>query len=107
MTRHAIGPYGQAVGRNIRRLRKRAGITQGELSQRLAVSPVNATAIGDVERGDRRVDVDELMAFAHALDVPVTELLGVADPDPEASFTRAVAGLAVAVDRLAKQRSTP
>lgn len=84
------GPYGLTVGANIRRLRKRNFINNlAGLSERLAATdcPIGVTALGDIERGDRRVDVDELVALAAALKSDVGELLGLdggaLDPDVE------------------------
>ena len=61
---------------------------------------MQASAVAKVEAGDRRVDVDDLEAFAVALNVPLARLLV---PDVEEDEeVRMVPGLAVpSVERLA------
>ena len=69
-------------------------ITQGELSSRLEAlgRPIPTASIGRLESGDRRVDVDDLMALAVALEVsPVALLLPFTDSpgtEVDASFGR-------------------
>jgi transcriptional regulator with XRE-family HTH domain len=76
-----LGPAGVAVAANIERLRESRNLSYAELSRRLdalgrPIAPLGLTRIRDRER---RVDVDDLVAFALALDVsPATLLL----PDP-------------------------
>lgn len=66
-----------AVGRNVRALRKRNGWNWSELSRQLEkvgrwLAP---TPIQRLERGERRVNVDDLTAFARVFNVSVTDLL--------------------------------
>lgn len=72
-----IGPTARTVGENIRRLRADIGITQTELSRRLAENgrPIPVASIGRIESGDRRVEVDDLVAIAIALGVGPLALL--------------------------------
>lgn len=53
--------------------RKRAGVTQIELAERLGNTQ---TFVSKCERGERRIDAVELVEFAEALGVPPQELLG-------------------------------
>ena len=73
------GPTAKRVAANIRRFRRsdETDITTDALSERLAAvgQPIPATAITKTEKGTRRVDVDDLMAFALALGVTPTTLL--------------------------------
>jgi transcriptional regulator with XRE-family HTH domain len=75
------GPTGVAVAANIESLRKSQNLSYAELSRRLdqlgrPIAPLGLTRIRDHKR---RVDVDDLVALALALDVsPATLLL----PDP-------------------------
>ena len=89
------GDVGQAVADNIRAVRERRGLTQQQLSVRLGElgRPMLASAVAKVEAGDRRVDVDDLSAFAVALNVSPARLL-VPDVE-EADEVRMVPGLAV------------
>ena len=72
------GPIGVAVAQNLEGLRESRNLTYAELSRRLTqlgrpIAPLGLTRIRDRQR---RVDVDDLVALALALDVsPVTLLL--------------------------------
>jgi transcriptional regulator with XRE-family HTH domain len=68
---------GETVRANIKRLRKTQGLTLRDLSDRLeqAVRPMGHNTISEIERGARRVDVDDLMALAAALGVSPVVLL--------------------------------
>jgi transcriptional regulator with XRE-family HTH domain len=72
------GPIGSAVAANIERLRESQNLSYAELSRRLdelgrPIAPLGLTRIRDQKR---RVDVDDLVALALALDVsPATLLL--------------------------------
>ena len=79
--RIALGPAGRLVAENIRRYRGK--LTFAELSARLEEigRPIPVLGLRRIEKGDRRVDVDDLLAIARALDVPPALLvypLGVA-----------------------------
>lgn len=60
------------VGEQIMLARRRAGLTQRDLGERLGVSHV---AVGDIERGKTKPNLDHLAAIAEALDVPLKQLL--------------------------------
>ena len=53
--------------------RKRAGVSQVELAERLGNTQ---TFVSKCERGERRIDAVELVEFAEALGVPPLGLLG-------------------------------
>ena len=53
--------------------RKRAGVSQVELAERLENTQ---TFVSKCERGERRIDAVELVEFAEALGVPPLGLLG-------------------------------
>lgn len=68
----------QCVCENIERYRKRRGLSQKQLAAEMAKNgyEIDATKISDLERGERKaVTVDELMAFAAALNASPTALL--------------------------------
>src|ERR1700756_1854911 len=69
---------GETVRTNIKRLRKTQGLTLRDLAHRMeqVVRPMGHNTISEIERGARRVDVDDLIALAAALGVsPVTLLM--------------------------------
>jgi transcriptional regulator with XRE-family HTH domain len=72
-----IGPTGRTVAFNLRRIRRQVGVDLRTLSKSLATSgrAISPSGLSKVENGDRRVDVDDLMALAIALDVNPHALL--------------------------------
>ncbi len=71
------GPTGKAVADNIARLRKVRGLTTRQLSALLEKNgrPVPASGITRMEKAERQVTVDELMALSAAFGVSPTALL--------------------------------
>lgn len=65
------------VGANVRRLRETAGLSQAQLASRLTRTGygLGDQAVGNIEKGKRRVNVDDLVAFGSALGVTPTSLL--------------------------------
>jgi transcriptional regulator with XRE-family HTH domain len=66
---------GQVVGRNVARIRKARGLRQDEFGEALGKlfgEPWDRRTIGKTEGGRRRIDVEELVAFAEVLDVPIS-----------------------------------
>jgi 8-oxo-dGTP diphosphatase len=84
-----LGPVGGYVIRGLSRLRGR--LTYKELSDRLDQlgRPIPTLGLSRIERGNRRVDADDLIALAIALDVSPVELLLPPDagPDDEVELT--------------------
>jgi hypothetical protein len=72
-----IGPVGRQVAESIRWGRRRAHMSVRALAQRLADlgRPTQPSAITKTEHGERRVDVDDLVAFAQALASSPSQLL--------------------------------
>jgi transcriptional regulator with XRE-family HTH domain len=77
MTDTRVGPAGDIARWNIRRLRETRGHSLRVLSEKLKANgrPVSPDAILKVEQGLRRVDVDDLVAFADVFGVTVAQLL--------------------------------
>lgn len=77
-------PIGQAVAANVRRVRERRGLSTYDLSRMLgrAGRPIAPSALAKVERGERRVDVGDLVALAVVLGVSPSALLLPLDDDP-------------------------
>jgi transcriptional regulator with XRE-family HTH domain len=71
------GPTSERVARNVAELRAARGLTLRDLSVRLEEvgRPILPSGLHKIERGARRVDVDDLVALALALDVTPTRLL--------------------------------
>ena len=79
-----LGPSGRTVTENIKRIREFKRLNYADLSRRVTelgrtISPL---AIRRIEEGGRRVDVDDLMALAVALDVNPNTLLFPDDNSP-------------------------
>lgn len=79
------GPVGPRVASNVRSLREDRHLTLDELSARLDQlgRPIQRSGLSKIEAGDRRVDADDLMALAVALDVTPNRLLLTADASEE------------------------
>lgn len=89
-----IGDIGKRLGERVRIVRKERELTQEQLSATLATlgRPMPTASIGRLESGDRRIDVDDLMALAYALNVsPISLLLPFTDR-PDERFTPAGVG---------------
>lgn len=72
-----LGPVGRNVVHNVRELREARGMTYKELSDRLAAlgRPIPVLGLSRLEKGERRVDADDLTALAIALRVNPSALL--------------------------------
>lgn len=87
------GPTSDRVAVALRRTRQERGLTYAELSRRLAAlgHPILDTGLMKIEKGQRRVDVDDLMALAIALGCTPNQLLlpevHYARPDTAAALT--------------------
>ena len=75
--KNEIGPVGQRVAQNIKGIREARGLNQTELAEaakRLG-RPVTRSAVSKTEEAKRRIDVDDLVAFALALRATPNRLL--------------------------------
>ncbi|WP_262015647.1 helix-turn-helix domain-containing protein [Micromonospora sp. Mcm103] len=68
--RVTLGPLAANVAASIRRIRTQRRMTYTEMVKRLTDigHPLPILALRRIERGERRVDVDELVAIARVLD---------------------------------------
>lgn len=76
--KNPLGPSGQLVASNVKRLRTEQRITYAELSRKLSDMgrPIPTLGLSRIESEERRIDVDDLIAISIALDVsPITLLL--------------------------------
>ncbi len=72
-----VGPAGEVLAANIQRLRAAQRLSLAELSRNLAKvgRPIPELGLRRVERGERRVDFDDLLALAYVLKVCVVDLM--------------------------------
>lgn len=82
--KNPLGPMGENVRANVQRIRTGAGMSYRELSDRLSVAgrPIPTLGLSRLENGERRVDVDDLVALALALSVSPATLLMPEHPEP-------------------------
>lgn len=75
--RSPLGPAGNNVRRNIRRLREQRHWSYRDVEERLARADraIPSVELGWIDAGERRVDVDDLVALAAVFDLSVEELL--------------------------------
>lgn len=62
----------QILGDNIRLERQEKGLSQEELAE---LAGLHRTYIGSVERGERNVSLENIVAISRALQLPTTKLL--------------------------------
>lgn len=81
-------PSGLTVAANVRRVRESRGWSTYELAKKLKDGgrPVSPSALAKIERGERRVDVGDLIALAVALNVAPSGLLLPVDTEPLAEI---------------------
>ena len=72
MTRGARTPLQAAFGRAVIRLRKREKISQEKLAQ---LAGINRTYMGDVERGERNLALQNMAKIAQALGVKLSKII--------------------------------
>ncbi len=65
-------PAHVALGRAVRELRERQGVSQEELANR---SRLHRTYVGGIERGERNPSFTSLLRLAKVLDVETSELV--------------------------------
>jgi transcriptional regulator with XRE-family HTH domain len=72
-----VGPIGRNLIRAVERLRERRGLTYKKLSELLEATgrPIFPLGLSRLEKGERRVDADELVALAVVLGVNPNALL--------------------------------
>jgi len=80
------GPAAKRVAENVAKWRKARGLQQRDLSAKLTEigRPMLPTVISKIERGERRIDVDDLMALSLALRVGLLALLLPTEGDGQA-----------------------
>ena len=92
-TGRPLGPTGEAIRVNLRQIRDAQGISGAQLSTRLdgIERKIPPLGIQRIEAGERRIDVDDLVAFSVALGVsPITLLMPAADSGDAAVSATAI-----------------
>ncbi|MFJ7242839.1 helix-turn-helix domain-containing protein [Streptomyces olivaceus] len=76
-TRHPIGDTTRHVGRTVRDLRERHGISTTALAERMTAlgRRITQSGVTRLETGQRRIDVDDVAALAAVLGVRPAALL--------------------------------
>lgn len=95
---HSIDKTGEMVAQNIARVRKSSNVSLQELERRLdgLGRRISFSGLSKIERHLKRVEVDDLMAIAIALDVsPLALLLPQGDPYEPVEVTGAVGSTAL------------
>jgi transcriptional regulator with XRE-family HTH domain len=100
---------GRVIGVRLARVRKMRQLSQAELAQRATTlwqrdfpesPPISTVWISRVERGlSERVDLNRLTYVAHAMDVPVADLLPLKEIQPAAKHMISEADVAVCLRR--------
>lgn len=74
---NTIGPVGNQLRANLVRIRQSRSLSTTALALEMTAHgrPMHATGVTKIEKGDRRVDVDDLAVLAKALHVSVAQLL--------------------------------
>ncbi|GAA2796589.1 helix-turn-helix domain-containing protein [Streptomyces showdoensis] len=95
-----IGPTGKTVSENLARMRQVRGLSTRQLSGILerAGRPISASGITRMEKGDRVVSADELVALAAVLKVNPSALLLPLKDAPEETVELSGAGAVSAAD---------
>ena len=75
--KNPLGPTGERVRQNLKRIREGKRLTYVELSDLLSKTgrPIPVLGLRRIERGERRVDADDLAALSVVLNVGVAALL--------------------------------
>ncbi|MFH9589169.1 helix-turn-helix domain-containing protein [Streptomyces luteogriseus] len=84
-----MGPVGEALMHNIKRIREGQRLTFVKLSEELTEigRPIPILGLRRIERGERRVDAEELLALAYVLGVQPVDLLVPPELEDEASYS--------------------
>src|SRR5262249_21828276 len=107
------GPTSVRTAANLKQIRQERGVSYAELARRLRFlqHPILDTGLMKIEKGERRVDVDDLVALALALGVTPNRLImpevDVAGITTGYMLTPAVAGTPVALWQWAQGERHP
>jgi transcriptional regulator with XRE-family HTH domain len=90
-----LGEVGHTVAAQVHQIRERRRLSLQALSQRLAQlgRPILPSGLSKLEAGTRRVDVDDLVALADALETTPSVLLQASETDIEQKYEEAVDAL--------------
>jgi transcriptional regulator with XRE-family HTH domain len=96
-----LGSAAKAVAQNVRRIRGERGLSIRAVAARTSEigHPLPHSALSKIENEQRRVDIEDLLALAIALETSPASLLLAYEPDPERSV--AIIGTVTAPSRAA------
>jgi transcriptional regulator with XRE-family HTH domain len=80
-----VGDFYEEFGANLRAARKRAGLTQQELADRINLT---RTSVTNIERGSQRIALHQLFDLAAALGNQPVDLLPSLQPDLNDLFSK-------------------
>jgi transcriptional regulator with XRE-family HTH domain len=107
----ALGPTGERVGQRLRQLRRTRGLTLQQLAGKLRElgRPILLSSLSKIEKGQRRVDADDLIALALAMEIPPNYILLPDDnaPDSAVQLTSTFALNAASAWEWASRRDLP
>lgn len=81
----SVGDFYEEFGANLRAARKRAGLTQQELADRINLT---RTSVTNIERGSQRIALHQLFDLAAALGNQPVDLLPSLQPDLNEFFSK-------------------
>jgi transcriptional regulator with XRE-family HTH domain len=93
--KNPLGATGEAVRRNVKAHRERLNLGFADLSRKLEAvgRTIPVLGLSRIEKGDRRVDADDLTALAAALSVSPITLLMPDTVDPDTRLTNPPTGV--------------
>jgi transcriptional regulator with XRE-family HTH domain len=77
--------YKKAFGEAVRRIRKKRDFSQEDLAERAGI---HRTYVGGVERGERNISLENIIAIADALECNISELFAGLDEELRAGRKR-------------------
>ncbi|MDO3647671.1 helix-turn-helix domain-containing protein [Nocardia mangyaensis] len=103
--KNPLGPTGETVRANIAHYRAGLNLGYAELSRQLEAlgRPIPVLGLSRIEKGERRVDADDLMALAVALNVSVLALLVPPSSRPDDEVVAATASDPLTVTALIRR----
>jgi transcriptional regulator with XRE-family HTH domain len=87
-----LGTVGEIVRQRVRAARISSDLRLEDLAERLKNDghPLSKATLSQIETGGRRVDVDDLVALADALEISPGDLLGIAPAGPRSASQREI-----------------
>lgn len=87
------------IGKNIKRARKEAKLSQQMLAERIGMSTVH---FGRIERGERETSLEVLARIANCVNVPISTLLHGSMPEEECCALPVQSGFAARIGEISE-----